>query len=93
MEAVVSKREMEESSRFSKPIVTNILSASTFYHAEEYHQDFYKKNAFRYALYRRGSGREEFLKENWPKDNSHLKQILSEMQFYVTQGKRNGTSI
>lgn len=87
--AETSKKALEESDRFSKPIVTEILPAQTFYRAEEYHQDFYKKNAFRYALYQRASGREAFQKEHWPEDNSHLREKLTDMQFFVTQ--ENGT--
>ncbi|WP_202080582.1 peptide-methionine (S)-S-oxide reductase MsrA [Caldalkalibacillus salinus] len=87
--AEASKKALEESGKFKKPIVTKILPASTFYAAEDYHQDFHKKNAFRYALYRKGSGREEFLKKHWSKDRSHLKEKLTDMQYYVTQ--ENGT--
>ncbi|MGF9963869.1 peptide-methionine (R)-S-oxide reductase MsrB [Bacillus rhizoplanae] len=87
--AEASKLDLEKSGRFSKPIVTKILPAATFYLAEEYHQDYHKKNSFRYALYRQGSGRDAFIKKYWPKDNSHLKEGLTEMQFYVTQ--ENGT--
>ncbi|MBH9966799.1 peptide-methionine (S)-S-oxide reductase MsrA [[Bacillus] enclensis] len=88
-QAIRSKAELEESGKFNSPIVTEIIPACTFYEAEEYHQDFYKKNAFRYALYKRGSGREEFKKENWPEDRSHLRVSLSDMQYHVTQ--ENGT--
>ncbi|WP_369903411.1 peptide-methionine (R)-S-oxide reductase MsrB [Bacillus manliponensis] len=84
-----SKRKLAESGRFKKAIATQILPATMFYEAEEYHQDYHKKNAFRYELYRRGSGRDVFIKEYWPKDNEHLKEKLTEMQFYVTQ--ENGT--
>ncbi|MBO9130426.1 peptide-methionine (R)-S-oxide reductase MsrB [Bacillus sp. 165] len=83
--AEASKLALEESGRFRKPIVTKIIQASTFYPAEEYHQDYHKKNPFRYALYRKGSGRDAFIKEHWPRDNSHLKEKLTTMQFYVTQ--------
>ncbi|AFQ17655.1 peptide-methionine (R)-S-oxide reductase MsrB [Bacillus thuringiensis] len=87
--AEASKEELEQSGRFSKPIATKILPAATFYPAEEYHQGYHKKNTFRYELYRKGSGRDIFIKQHWPKDNVHLKEKLNEMQFYVTQ--ENGT--
>ena len=89
LEAEESKKELMECNLFGDPIVTDILPAMEFHPAEEYHQDFHKKNQFRYALYRRGSGRDAFLKENWPKDQSHLKETLTERQFFVTQ--ENGT--
>ena len=88
-EAEESKKEIRESNRFNEPIVTSIVPAMEFHAAEEYHQDFYRKNQFRYALYRKGSGREAFLKEKWPKDQTRLKEVLTETQFYVTQ--ENGT--
>lgn len=60
-----SKRAMEASGKFDKPIVTELVPASAFYPAEEYHQDYYKKNAEHYKRYRIGSGREGFLKRLW----------------------------
>jgi peptide methionine sulfoxide reductase msrA/msrB len=60
-----SKKELEASGRFTKPIVTEILPFTKFYPAEEYHQDYYKKNPIRYEFYRRNSGRDQFLKKTW----------------------------
>jgi peptide methionine sulfoxide reductase msrA/msrB len=87
--AEASKEALAAGGKFNKPIATKILRASTFYTAEEYHQDYHKKHAFRYALYRQGSGRDVFIKKHWPKDTTHLKEQLTEMQYYVTQ--ENGT--
>jgi len=61
-----SKRELEKSGRFSKPVVAEIVRLQTFYAAEDYHQDYYKKDPDRYNQYRRGSGRDRFLQKTWP---------------------------
>ncbi len=60
-----SKELLQASGRFAQPIVTEILSASEFYHAEEYHQDYYLKNPLRYAFYRKQCGRDKRLEELW----------------------------
>jgi peptide methionine sulfoxide reductase msrA/msrB len=71
-----SKQALEKSGRFKKPIVTDIIKASTFYKAEDYHQDYYKKNHIRYKFYRFNSGRDQFLKKAWGDDKAavHLKR-------------------
>ena len=85
-----SKQRLEESGRFDKRIVTPILPARRFYKAEDYHQDYYKKNSVRYQLYLHGSGREQFIKEHWTKvDKGRLKDRLTPLQYEVTQN--NGT--
>ncbi len=63
--AEASKKELAASGVFDKPIVTEILPLGPFYPAEEYHQDYYKKNPIRYKFYRWNSGRDQFLEKAW----------------------------
>lgn len=60
-----SKKRLQASGKFKKPIVVEIRKATEFYPAEEYHQDFYKKSPEHYKRYRFGSGRERFLENTW----------------------------
>jgi peptide methionine sulfoxide reductase msrA/msrB len=69
--AQASKKSIEGSKRFSKKIITKIVKAGAFYRAEEYHQDFFKKNYIHYRVYRAGSGRDEFINRVWGKDKEY----------------------
>lgn len=59
-----SKQALQDSGRFSKPIVVPITKASEFYPAEEHHQDYYQKNPLHYQLYAKGSGRKDFIEQH-----------------------------
>ena len=102
--AQLSLANLEASGRFAKPIVTPIREASEFYPAEDYHQDYYKKNTVKYKYYRYLSGRDKFLDEAWGSDRLYqpkttvtsskptqdrLKSQLTDLQYHVTQ--ENGT--
>jgi peptide-methionine (S)-S-oxide reductase len=64
-EALQSKAALEKSKPFREPVVTEIVPAGEYYAAEEYHQQYYKKNPIRYRYYRSGCGRDRRLKELW----------------------------
>ncbi|PLX97656.1 MAG: methionine sulfoxide reductase [Desulfuromonas sp.] len=94
--AEASKKALDESGLFDKPIVTPISPAPPFYPAEGYHQDYYKKNPIRYTFYRSRSGRDDFLNSIWGENGreaklkeSTLKARLTPLQYRVTQ--ENGT--
>ena len=93
--AEASKEALAASGRFDKPIVTPIRPAVTFYAAEEYHQDYYKKQPEHYQSYRSGSGRDRFIAAHWGNETTHsrwkkpgdkeLRQKLTRIQYAVTQ--------
>ncbi|MEK6538246.1 MAG: peptide-methionine (R)-S-oxide reductase MsrB [Nitrospirota bacterium] len=88
MLAEKSKAELERSGRYKKPVVTEILPIAEFYMAEEYHQDYYKKESLRYKSYRKHSGRDQVLKELWQYQRPAeevLRKRLTPLQFKVTQ--------
>ena len=89
-----SKHALEQSGIFEKPIVTAISAAPEFWPAEEYHQDYYKKNPIRYYFYRSQSGRDAFLEKHWQgkefpamkmESNKDLRSRLTPLQYKVTQ--------
>lgn len=65
--AEASKAALQASGRFTQPIVTDLLPATAFYPAEDYHQDYATKNPLRYRYYRNGCGRDQRLEQLWGK--------------------------
>jgi len=96
-----SKEQLDKSGRYEEQIVTEIIKVDSFYEAEEYHQDYYKKSPLYYKAYRRGSGRDKFLERIWGKEmdtehssnnkkfnkptNEELLKKLNPLQYKVTQ--------
>ena len=65
LSAEASKQELEDSGRFSRPIVTEITALDVFYVAEGYHQNYYKTDAVRYQFYKSACGRVRRLEQLW----------------------------
>jgi peptide methionine sulfoxide reductase msrA/msrB len=88
-----SKQRLSASGRFSKPIVSDILPLGEFYPAEDYHQDYYKKNPIRYKWYRSGSGRDQFLKKTWAdlKTDTQKGAMKSGMDSKIAPAMEDGT--
>jgi peptide methionine sulfoxide reductase msrA/msrB len=95
--AEISKEELSASGRYDRPVVTEILPFPGFYPAEGYHQDYARKNPARYEAYRKGSGRERYLRKVWndtvenasrafrKPSADEIKERLSPLQYEVTQ--------
>jgi peptide methionine sulfoxide reductase msrA/msrB len=92
-------KEVDESKVFENPITTAVEQAGTFWLAENYHQDYYKKSSLQYKYYRKASGRDAFIESIWDKSTTtesfqkpsdeELKTILTSLQYKVTQ--KDGT--
>lgn len=83
--AEASKQALADSGLFSGPIVTAILPAARFYPAEDYHQDYYRKNEPHYTMYKEGSGRAGFIKKHWEAKQPEPLPALTDLQYAVTQ--------
>ncbi|MEX2438049.1 MAG: peptide-methionine (R)-S-oxide reductase MsrB [Candidatus Babeliales bacterium] len=80
-----SKSALKSSGKFSKSIATQIIPATKFWPAEEYHQNYATKNPWKYWWYRSRSGRDQFLEKIWEKEEDALRKKLTPLQYYVTQ--------
>lgn len=69
--AEASKAALEKSGRFKQPIAVQIVAAGPFTPAEDYHQDYYRKNPIRYKFYRSGCGRDARLEQLWGAEYTH----------------------
>src|SRR5690606_24339463 len=89
-------KALGDSGKFKKPIAVPVLSADTFYPAEDYHQDYKENNPERYKRYREGSGRGPYVKETWGApgnvgsvfakvSDEDLRKKLTPLQYKVTQ--------
>ncbi|MEX2564386.1 MAG: peptide-methionine (R)-S-oxide reductase MsrB, partial [Cyclobacteriaceae bacterium] len=91
--AEASKKALDQSQIFDQPVVTPVEKFTNFYPAEDYHQDYYKKQPKEYKAYRTGSGRDRFIAQYWEvpaadkyqkPSKSELKAKLTNLQYQVT---------
>ncbi len=85
-QAEESKQRLQDSGKFSKKLVTQIIEFSNFYPAEQYHQQYYKKNPEHYKIYKTLSGRERFLENVWNNNRAQedpLRKQLTPLQYDV----------
>ncbi len=88
MLAQQSIKALAASGRYNKPIAVEVTPLDVFYKAEEYHQDYYKKNPIRYKYYRYNSGRDQYLEKTWGDD---LKLVLKAK--HVNNGMKDVNSM
>jgi peptide methionine sulfoxide reductase msrA/msrB len=79
--AEASKQALEQSKRFAKPVVTEILPLTKFFPAEDYHQNYYKTHAVKYKYYRWNSGRDQFIQKVWGKGEAEAAEPPGEPKF------------
>lgn len=89
IQAEQGKQELAQSKRFAKPIVTDILPAAEFYPAEDYHQQYHRKEPQAYQRYKRFSGRDTFQQRFWQDKGESWTKELTPLQYKVT--RQNGT--
>jgi peptide methionine sulfoxide reductase msrA/msrB len=80
--AKASKEALTRSGRFEKPIVTEIVPLQMFYPAEDYHQNYHKKDPMRYQQYRLGSGRDRFIKRVWGEPRKASKKNQNDSNYH-----------
>ena len=86
-----SSQNLAATGRFSKPLKTEITPYKTFYTAEDYHQDYYKKNPIRYKFYRYNSGRDQYLEKTWGDDLHNKYAIKSSINTFMEDSIKNTT--
>ena len=75
VKAEASKTDLNASGKFKKEVATEVRAFDAFYPAEDYHQDYYRKNAKRYNRYKVGSGRDAYIKKTWKVEKEAMKEI------------------
>ncbi len=89
--AQASKERLAASGQFDKPIVTQIMPLGPFYEAEDYHQNYYKKNPIRYNFYRSRSGRNQFLERAWTVDKFKEEKAMKASVMKTQTAKNSGS--